>query len=69
MSLDIVTPDVIVSSHGKNAFGVAYDPESKKSFVASQGGCYADPLTGEITCIGANAEPSGAQRGQNLSKK
>ncbi|MCK9441902.1 MAG: hypothetical protein M0Q13_10840 [Methanothrix sp.] len=27
-------------------------------------GCYADPLTGEITCIGSNAEPSDAQRGQ-----
>jgi hypothetical protein len=122
VSLDIVTPDVIVSSQGKNTFGVAYDPESGKSFVAaykypiqvqptggsqapftlessqeveisngqvrqatpsgqmpgeekarnpgfvpegSQGGCYADPLTGEITCLGHNGEPSGAQGGQN----
>jgi hypothetical protein len=121
VSLDIVTPDVIVSSRGKNTFGVAYDPQSKKSFVAayqrqiqvqptggsqapftlesgqeveisngqvrqatpsgqmpgeetagnpgsvpetSQGGCYADPLTGEITCIGSNGEPSGAESGQ-----
>ena len=30
----------------------------------SQGGCYADPLTGEITCIDSNGEPSGAERGQ-----
>jgi hypothetical protein len=121
VSLDIVTPDVIVSSQGKNTFGVAYDPQSKKSFVAayqrpiqvqptggsqapftlesgqeveisngqvrqatpsgqtpgeetasnpgsmpegSLGGCYADPLTGEITCIGSNGEPSGADSGQ-----
>lgn len=27
----------------------------------SQGGCYADPLTGEITCIGSNGEPSNQQ--------
>ncbi len=121
VSLDIVTPDVIVSSQGKNTFGVAYDPESEKSLVAayqypiqvqptgvnlapltlesgheveisngqvrqtttsgqmpgeetandpgfvpegSQGGCYADPLTGEITCIGSNAETSGAEKDQ-----
>jgi len=121
VSLEIVTPDVIVSSQGKNAFGVAYDPQSGKSFVAayqrpiqvqptggsqdpftlesgqeveisngqvrqatpsgrmpgeetarnpgsvpegSQGGCYADPLTGKITCIGSNGEPSGADSGQ-----
>jgi hypothetical protein len=121
VSLEIVTSDVIVSSQGKNAFGVAYDPQSKKSLVAayqrpiqvqptggsqapftlesgqeveisngqvsqatpsgqmpgeetardpdsvpegSQGGCYADPLTGEITCIDSNGEPSGAQSGQ-----
>ncbi len=30
----------------------------------SQGGCYADPLTGEITCIDSTGEPSEAQRGQ-----
>jgi hypothetical protein len=30
----------------------------------SEGGCYADPLTGEITCLGSNGEPSGAQGGQ-----
>jgi len=105
VSLDIETPTVIVSSQGKNTFGVAYDPQTGKSFVAayqypiqvqptggsqapftlesgqeveisngqvrqatpsgqtpteekvrnpgfvpegSQGGCYADPLTGEI---------------------
>jgi hypothetical protein len=35
VSLDIVTPDVIVSSQGRNAFGVAYDPISGKSFVAA----------------------------------
>lgn len=28
----------------------------------SKGGCYADPLTGEITCLGSNGEPSN-QRG------
>jgi hypothetical protein len=121
VSLDIVSPDAIVSSQGKNTFGVAYDPQSKKSFVAAyqrpiqvqptggsqapftlesgqeveisngqvrqatpagqmpgeetawnpgsvpeglQGGCYADPLTGEITCVGSNGVPSGAERGQ-----
>lgn len=121
VSLDIETPTVIVSSQGKNTFGVAYDPQTGKSFVAayqypiqvqptggsqapftlesgqeveisngqvrqatpsgqtsgeekvrnpgfvpegSQGGCYADPLTGEITCIDSNGEPSGAERGQ-----
>jgi hypothetical protein len=108
VSLDIVTPDVTVSSQGRNTFGVAYDPESGKSFVAayqqpilvqptggsqapftlesgqeveisngqvrqattsgqmpgeetarnpdfvpedSQGGCYADPITGVIVCV------------------
>jgi hypothetical protein len=30
----------------------------------SEGGCYADPLTGEITCIGSKGEPSGADSEQ-----
>ena len=33
--MDIQTPNVIVSSQGKNDFGVAYDPTSKKSYVAA----------------------------------
>jgi hypothetical protein len=31
VALDIQTPNVIVSSQGKNDFGVAYDPTSKKA--------------------------------------
>ncbi len=29
----------------------------------SQGGCYADPLTGEVTCIGSNEKPEGYRKG------
>ncbi len=118
VSLDIETPTVIVSSQGKNTFGIAYDPTSGKSEVAayqnpvqvqptnnnhapftlepgqqvevsagqaghsttlgqvpgerttqipgsipkgSKGGCYADPVTGEIVCVDSNGEPSDAQ--------
>jgi hypothetical protein len=119
VSLHIVTPDVIVSSQGKNTFSVAYDPESGKSFVAasqypiqvqltdgsqapfilesgqkvkigngqvtplsspfgqapgeeksnnpryvpngSEGGCYADPVTGEIVCVDPSGKPSDQQ--------
>jgi uncharacterized protein (DUF2147 family) len=119
VSLHIVTPDVIVSSQGKNTFSVAYDPESGKSFVAasqypiqvqltdgsqapfilesgqkvevgngqvtqlsspfgqvpgeeksnnpsyvpkgSEGGCYADPVTGEIVCVDSSGKPSDQQ--------
>jgi hypothetical protein len=113
VNLDIETPNVIVSSQGKNAFGVAYDPTSKKSYVAayqyrvqvqpadgtqapftlesgqevevgngqetpatppgqtpgemgqnpgfvpegSEGGCYADPVTGKIVCVDASGKP------------
>jgi hypothetical protein len=119
VSLDVVTPSVVVSSQGKNAFGVAYDPESGKSFVAayqypiqvqpaggqapftlesgqqieisnsqvrqttpsgqmsgeetaenqgslaegSEGGCYTDPFTGEINCIGSSGASKGSQKG------
>lgn len=35
VALDIETPTVIVSSQGKNTFGVAYDPTSGKSHVAA----------------------------------
>jgi len=35
VSLDIETPTVIVSSHGKNTFEVAYDPKSGKSLVTA----------------------------------
>jgi hypothetical protein len=117
VALDIETPTVILSSQGKNAFGIAYDPTSKMSHVAAyqypiqvqptdgnhasfilesgqqvevgngqvvassssgktsgegndqlsnpgpisevlEGGCYADPITGEIVCIDSSGKPS-----------
>jgi hypothetical protein len=122
VALDIETPTVILSSQGKNAFGIAYDPTSKMSHVAayqypiqvqptdgnhasfilesgqqvevgngqvvassssgktsgegndqksnpgsisegSEGGCYADPVTGEIVCIDSSGKPSQSNGG------
>ncbi len=122
VALDIETPTVILSSQGKNAFGVAYDPTSGMSHVAayqypiqvqptdgnhasfilesgqqvevgngqvvassssgktsgegndqksnpgpisegSEGGCYADPITGEIVCIDSSGKPSQSNGG------
>lgn len=121
-ALDIQTPNVIVSSQGKNTFGVAYDPQSGVSIVAahqypiqvqptdgsrapftlesgqmvevgngqvtpssssgqtpkeeiggnqnpgfvpegSEGGCYADPSTGEIVCVDSSGKPSESKGG------
>ena len=120
VSLDIETPTVIVSSEGKNTFGVTYDPVGERSFLAayqypihvrpingnqapftlesgkevevsngnvgpetpagqipgeetalnpgfvhegSEGGCYADPVTGEIVCVDSYGEPGGFGEG------
>ena len=120
VSLNVDTPTTTVSSEGLNDFGVAYDPNSGKSFVAAyqnpllvkpnngnqvpftlgsgqqvevsssgigpittigqttggstyvspngkdmygpvggkQGGCYKDPVTGTITCVDSNGNPT-----------
>ncbi|MDD4446164.1 MAG: hypothetical protein PHN61_00655 [Methanothrix sp.] len=122
VAMDIETPTVILSSQGKNAFGVAYDPTSGMSHVdayqypiqvqptdgnhasfilesgqqvevgngqvvassssgktsgegndqksnpghiseGSEGGCYADPITGEIVCIDSSGKPSQSNGG------
>jgi len=48
--LDIQTPTVVVSSLGKNAFGVAYDPASGKSFVtAYQHPVQVRPMSGDTS--------------------
>jgi hypothetical protein len=122
VALDIQTPTVIVSSQGKNTFGVAYDPASGKSYVAayqypiqvqptdgsqvpftlesgqqaeigngqvgpatsfgqapgeeesinpgyvpegSKGGCYADPVTGEMVCVDSSGRPSESKGGMS----
>jgi tetratricopeptide (TPR) repeat protein len=60
VSLDIQTPNVIVSSVGKNTFGVAYDPKSGKSSVAA----YQYPI--QVKPIDGSQAPFTLESGQKI---
>lgn len=60
VALDIETPNVIVSSQGKNTFGVAYDPTSGKSYVAA----YQYPI--QVQPTGGSQAPFKLESGQEV---
>jgi hypothetical protein len=60
LSLNVETPVTVVTSAGKNVFGVAYDPNSGKSFVAA----YQNPIL--IQPMNSNQAPFTLGSGQQV---